>query len=453
MHHRALHAHLFPGDGNEAVAFALCGRARREDQELLLVREILTVPYELCAVRTPSRVTWQGRALDSILNRALNEGLALVKIHSHPGGQPWFSTTDDVADSTLFPSISGWLGDDQGPMASLIMLPDGRLVGRSMWGGQIGDQLDAIRVAGDDFRYWFPDEQIEVPSHGARVAQAFGEATYAQLRRLKIGVVGCSGTGSVVIEQLARNGVGKLVLVDNDHVEDKNLNRIVSSTKADALARANKTLVQARSIAAMGLGTLVTVHPHDLLDIRALRDLSTCDLVVGCMDTVDGRHILNKLASAYLIPYVDLGVRLDADGAGGIGSIWLAIHTLQPGGSSLKSRRVYDQGDLEAAFMLRDSPEEYERLRREGYIKGVKVDRPAVISVNMAAAAAAVNEFLARLHGFRLQPNAAFALRRICLTDPEASMDEGDGAPCSEMLRLLGTGDQDPFLGMMRLRN
>lgn len=119
----------------------------------------------------------------------------------------------------------------------------------------------------------------------------------------------------------------------------------------------------------------------------------------------------------------------------------------------MKSRRVYDQGDLEAAFMLRDSPEEYERLRREGYIKGVKVDRPAVISVNMAAAAAAVNEFLARLHGFRLQPNAAFALRRICLTDPEASMDEGDGAPCSEMLRLLGTGDQDPFLGMMRLRN
>ena len=89
--------------------------------------------------------------------------------------------------------------------------------------------------------------------------------------------------------------------------------------------------------------------------------------------------------------------------------IWLAIHTLQPGGSSLMSRGVYDQRDLEAAFVLRDSPQEYDRLKREGYIKGVKVDRPAVISVNMTAAAAAMNEFLARLHGFRLQRNSSFA--------------------------------------------
>lgn len=452
VHHRALQQHLFPGDGKEAVAFALCGRARREDLELLLVREIVPVPYEMCPVRTPCRVTWRGAALDPVLARALEQGLALVKVHSHPTGRPWFSSTDDGADSTLFPCVSGWLGDEHGPMASMIMLPDGRMIGRSIWAGEVGDELQAIRVAGDDFRYWFVGEAGEVPEHGRRVAQAFGEATYAQLRRLKVGVVGCSGTGSIVAEQLARNGVGDLVLVDDDHTEDKNLNRILNSTKFDARAEANKTLVQERAIEAMGLGTRVRVHPYDLLDLRALRDLSTCDLVFGCMDSVDGRHVLNKLASAYLIPYIDLGVRLDADGKGGIDSIWLAVHTLQPGGSSQKSRCVYDQRDLEAAFVLRDSPEEYDRLKREGYIKGVRVDRPAVISVNMAAAAAAVNEFLARLHGFRLQRNAAFAVRRICLTDPDASMDEGDGAPCLEMGQLLGSGDQDPFLGMMRLR-
>ena len=101
--------------------------------------------------------------------------------------------------------------------------------------------------------------------------------------------------------------------------------------------------------------------------------------------------------------------------------------------------------------MRRDSPQEYERLRREGYIKGVRVDRPAVISINMAAASAAINEFLARLHGYRVKPNAGFAIRRICVTDPEADVDEGDGAPCSEMGKLVGTGDQEPFLGMMRL--
>lgn len=450
-HHRALEQHLFPGDGKEAVAFALCGRARRDDQELLLVREIAPVPYEMCPVRTPYRVTWLGKVLDPVLAHALDGDLALVKIHSHPTGHPWFSSTDDEADATLFPCAAGWLGDSSGPMASMIMLPGGQMVGRSVWGGQVGDEIQAVRVAGDEFRYWFAGAVEEVPEHGRRVAQTFGDATYAQLRRLKVGVVGCSGTGSIVVEQLARNGVGELVLVDDDDTEDKNLNRILNSTRFDARTAANKTLVQERAIEAMGLGTRVHVHPYDLLDLRALRDLSTCDMVFGCMDSVDGRHVLNKLATAYLIPYIDLGVRLDADGKGGIDSIWLAIHTLQPGGSSLKSRRVYDQRDLEAAFVLRDSPIEYERLKREGYIKGVRVDRPAVISVNMAAAAAAINEFLARLHGFRLQRNAAFAVRRICLTDSDASMDEGDGAACPEMGKLLGTGDQDPFLGMMRL--
>lgn len=452
-HHRALQRHLFPGDGYEAVAFALCGRARRVDQELLLVREIFPVPYAVCPVRSPHCVTWPGVALDSVLSRALNEDLALVKIHSHPTGYPWFSEIDDAADAALFPSISGWLGDKGGPMVSAIMLPDGRLVGRAIHEGAIGDPLQVIRVAGDDFQYWFPKGKSVVPEHGRRIAQTFGDETYAQLRRLKVGVVGCSGTGSIVIEQLARNGIGRIVLVDNDHTEDKNLNRILNSTKFDARAAANKTLVQQRSIEAMGLGTVVTVHPYDLLDLRSLRDLSTCDVVFGCMDSVDGRHILNKLAATYLIPYIDVGVRLDADGKGGIDSIWLAIHTLQPGGSSLKSRRVYDQRDLEAAFQLRDSPKEYERLRQEGYIKGVKVDRPAVISVNMAAAAAAVNEFLARLHSFRVQGNAKFAIRRICLTDPEASEDGPDGEMCHEMAKLLGRGDQDPFLGMMRLRS
>lgn len=453
MHYRELQHHLFPGDGNEAVAFALCCRARREDLELLLVREIVPVPYQMCPTRTPYRVTWRGEALDQVLARALDQDLALVKIHSHPGGYPCFSATDDEADSALFPCVTGWLGEDVGPMASVIMLPDGRMVGRSIWDGTIGEELQAIRVASDDFRYWFSAAASAVPEHGLRVAQTFGDATYSQMRRLKIGVIGCSGTGSPVIEQLARNGVGELVLVDGDHTEWKNLNRILNSTKFDARAQVNKTFVQERAIEAMGLGTRVSVHPNDLLDLRALRDLSTCDLVFGCMDSVDGRHVLNKLASAYLIPYIDMGVRLDADGHGGIDSIWLAIHTVQPGGSSLKSRRVYDQQDLEAAFLRRDSPQEYERLQREGYIKGVPVDRPAVISINTAAASAAINEFLARLHGFRLKSNAAFAVRRICLTDPEASMDEGDGAPCPEMARLLGSGDQEPFLGMMRLES
>ena len=448
-HHQALQSHLFPGDGKEAVAFGLCGRARRPDSESLLVRDIIKVPHADCE-RSPHRVTWPGTVLDSILTQAIKGDMALVKFHSHPTGYPWFSDTDDVADAVLFPSVYGWLGDS-GPMASAIMMPDGSIVGRAVQDSGIGEPLRRIRVAGDDFTYWPEPTGIKIAASAMRVAQTFGEGTYARLRGLKVGVVGCSGTGSIVVEQLVRNGVGAMVLVDPDLVEHKNLNRILNSTVKDAEAGTPKTEVLRRAIASMGMGTEVKTHACDLLDRRALLDLSTCDVVFGCMDSVDGRHVLNKLATAYLIPYIDVGVRLDADGLGEIASIWLAVHTLQPGGSSLKSRRVYDQADLEAAFLRRTSPGEFERMKTQGYIKGVAVDRPAVISVNMQAAAMAVNEFLARIHGYRHQPNGLFAVRRTSLHDEEAGFSDGDGVPCQELAHMVGRGDQSPFLGMPSL--
>jgi len=452
-HHRQLTEHLFPGDGNEAVAFALCGRARRRDLELLVVHDVVPIPHEVCRVRTPRNVAWPGVAMEPVLERAAARGLAVVKVHSHPTGYEWFSTTDDVAEREMFPSVFAWL-DTSAPLASLIMLPDGRLVGRAVLERGGGQPLDGIRVVGDDFLFLQYGHEVSegvVPDHALRVAQTFGERTYQLLRRLRIGVVGASGTGSIVIEQLARNCVGELVVVDPDAVEDKNLNRILNSTAMDAAARANKAIVQARAVSAMQLGTRVNIFGTDLLDRRVVEALSTCDVLFGCMDSVDGRHVLNKLASTYVIPLIDIGVRLDADGTGGIDSIWLAVHTVLPGGSSLLSRRVYSQQDLQAAFLRRTDPHAYEQQRRLGYVKGVMVDRPAVISVNMEAASAAVNEFLARVHPYRVAPNGRFAVRRICLSDPEASESLGDGEPCRAMSRVVGLGDEEPLLGLPML--
>lgn len=449
-HHQALRLHLFPGDGKEAVAFAICGRARRKDLELLLVHDIVPVPHDVCRVRTPHRVAWPGVAMEPVLHKAIALGMAVVKVHSHPTGYEWFSTTDDVAEREMFPSVFGWL-DTEAPLASLIMLPDGRLVGRAVLESGEGEPLHGIRIVGDDFAFlqYGNDQQGDaLPEHARRVTQTFGEHTYRLLRHLRVGVVGASGTGSIVIEQLARNCIGELVVVDPDKVEDKNLNRIINSTGSDATAGVDKTAVQERAIAAMKLGTYVQAFSRDLLDGEVIEALSTCDVLFGCMDSVDGRHLLNKLASTYVIPLIDIGVRLDADGYGGIDSVWLAVHTVLPGGSSLLSRRVYSQEDLQAAFLKRTDPSAYEEQRKLGYVKGVMVDRPAVISINMEAAGAAVNEFLARVHPYRAVPNSRFAIRRISLSDPEASVTEPDGAPCRAMGRAVGLGDQEPLLGM-----
>src|SRR5262245_31486013 len=89
--HVQLQAHLFPGDGKEAVAIALCGRRAGETRHCLMVQRIVPIPYDSCQVRTPMQVTWGTDVLLTPLAEAAQQGLALVKIHSHPGSFESFS--------------------------------------------------------------------------------------------------------------------------------------------------------------------------------------------------------------------------------------------------------------------------------------------------------------------------------------------------------------------------
>jgi len=62
---------------------------------------------------------------------------------------------------------------------------------------------------------------------------AFTGAMRAWLGRMSVCVIGVSGTGSVVAEQLARLGVGEIILIDFDKLEERNLNRILNASPAD----------------------------------------------------------------------------------------------------------------------------------------------------------------------------------------------------------------------------
>ena len=44
-HYEQLGRHLFPGDGKEAAAIALCGRRGGAERHKLLIRELCLVPY------------------------------------------------------------------------------------------------------------------------------------------------------------------------------------------------------------------------------------------------------------------------------------------------------------------------------------------------------------------------------------------------------------------------
>ncbi|MBB5442061.1 MULTISPECIES: ThiF family adenylyltransferase [unclassified Paraburkholderia] len=384
----------------------------------------------------------------------MKKNLTVVKFHSHPGGYPEFSRYDDESDQSFFSAVDNIL-DNHDARASVVMLPDGRFFGRHVRDGVLGEPIDLFRIAGDDFEFCRRGddglEESEPPEHAIRLIQTFGEGTYRTLRQLRIGVVGASGTGSIVLEQLARNCVGELVPVDPDHLERKNLNRVLNARGSDADKKRLKVERVHEAILEMDLGTKVCPLPNDISDRDTILTLGECDILFGCTDSVDGRHVLNKIASHFLIPLIDMGVRVDADGKGNVDQVTGAIHTVLPGGSSLMSRGVYTQTDLNAAFMKKHEPERYSEMVKAGYVKGAEVDRPAVISLNMLVAAYAVNELLARLAPYRVDPNAEFAQRRISLSDPLASSHQGDGERCVAFAKRIGFGASEPLLGIMDL--
>ena len=88
--------------------------------------------------------------------------------------------------------------------------------------------VDVSLVIGYALRYSFGSRGVHIldGQKHERTAQAFGAGTVEFLSNLTVGIVGASGTGSIVAEQLYRLGVKRLVLVDDDYVEERNLGRI-----------------------------------------------------------------------------------------------------------------------------------------------------------------------------------------------------------------------------------
>src|SRR5215208_6572395 len=76
-----------------------------------------------------------------------------------------------------------------------------------------------------------------------------GEEGQERLLASKAVLIGCGALGSVQAETLARAGVGRLVLVDRDFVEESNLQRQILFEESDASERLPKPIAAARRIA------------------------------------------------------------------------------------------------------------------------------------------------------------------------------------------------------------
>jgi tRNA A37 threonylcarbamoyladenosine dehydratase len=141
------------------------------------------------------------------------------------------------------------------------------------------------------------------------IARLYGSETLARLMAAHVCVVGIGGVGSWAVEALARSGIGRLTLIDLDHVAESNINRQIHALE--------ETLGQAKVLAMRE--RVAAIHPAcrvDLVEDFVTPDnvgdlMPRCDVTIDAIDQVRAKAALILYCRGAGIPLVTTG------GAGG----------------------------------------------------------------------------------------------------------------------------------------
>lgn len=455
-----LKKHLIRDDGCEHAAYILCNRSAarhdpwdRQAHTKFLSARIIPVPDDQVIERTENLISWQTASFVSVLRQAAANGQTAGIVHSHPAGITAFSAQDDANEPDLVQLAVNRNGAGTN-ILSLILTADGHLAGR-VWlhpSKKGYEPMRSLRVIGERFELHYPGRgaELSMPSF-QRQALAFGHALNQDLRRLRVAVIGCGGTGSAVAMLLARLGIGQLALIDNDIVDQTNLNRLHGSRQADADAMRPKVHVVASAIAEMGLGVRVVPIEAWVGDPGCRDVLRSSDIIFGCTDDHEGRLYFNRFAYYYLTPVIDIGLAIDPGEKDDVELKALdgRVTVLAPHHTCLLCRGVIDPEIARSETMRRENPEEYEQRKAESYVVGEGNPNPAVVTFTTELACMAVNELIHRLQGFKGKDGAAANRVRKFHLGEDRRPGHKPGASCQicggEI--LWGRGDTDPFLG------
>ncbi|MBT2517838.1 HesA/MoeB/ThiF family protein [Streptomyces sp. ISL-90] len=135
-----------------------------------------------------------------------------------------------------------------------------------------------------------------------RVLPGFGTQGQRRLADAHVVVLGAGGLGSAVIPALVSAGVGRLTIVDDDHVEATNLHRQTLHTPADV----GRAKVESAADAAAALSPETTVVPVAARFTAGDADglLADADLVIDGTDDISTRYIADDAAARAGIPLV-----------------------------------------------------------------------------------------------------------------------------------------------------
>lgn len=155
-------------------------------------------------------------------------------------------------------------------------------------------------------------QPMDIADHARRfggIERLYGAGSLERLAQAHVCVVGIGGVGSWAAEALARSGVGRLTLIDLDHVAESNVNRQVHALEG-TLGQA-KVRAMAERIAQINPDCRVDGIEEFITEENVATLLPRCDVVLDCIDQVRAKAALIAHCGRNKIPVVTTG------GAGG----------------------------------------------------------------------------------------------------------------------------------------
>jgi molybdopterin/thiamine biosynthesis adenylyltransferase len=406
--------HLFPGDGDEHGAVVAAGIATGSRGTRLLARDLFLardgVEY-VPGTRGYRALTAQFVA--RVSDYCARERLCYLAIHCHGGeGTVRFSADDLASHERGYPALLDITHG--GPIGALVFARNA--VAGDLWTPNGRYPLDRLTIVGPHIRTLCPSPRPRPPYADPiydRSVRLFGDLGQSTLGSLKVGIVGLGGGGSLLSQWLAHLGVGHIVAVDFDRIDPANRPRVAGATWMDAmmpLVLSKNRLLQAlgRRLARykvhVAKRTARRANPAvryervvgDVLDEPVARRLTDLDFLFLASDSIQSRLVFNALVQQYLIPGVQIGVKVTtARDTGEIADIVAVTRTVLPGPN---------QGCLECHKLIPPSRLREEALtaderRAQRYIDSPDVPEPSVITLNVLSAAQAANDLMMMFTG------------------------------------------------------
>jgi molybdopterin/thiamine biosynthesis adenylyltransferase len=141
-----------------------------------------------------------------------------------------------------------------------------------------------------------------VPWRYLRNTGTIGLEGQVKLLESAVAVVGAGGLGGTIIELLARQGIGHIIIIDNDRFTEQNLNRQLMCTEKN-LGK-HKALVAARRVRQINSAVTVKTYLERLNDKNSVTLLDGAAVVADALDNLPSRFAAEKACRILKIPMV-----------------------------------------------------------------------------------------------------------------------------------------------------